>query len=256
MSVVSVHSIDYRILCDGNAIIQSWTDSLTIILHRNCVAVNGIRACVRHLARLRSATVTKAILIPYSLHTLSFVRQTRTSNLEYLVFESGSGLQSIMSFGFGACLLRSLFFPSSVRFIGPQAFSSSFCAGCIHFGRRSSLRQLNASVFSGLAHVCAISIPSSVTQIQSDVFKNCSCLRVVQFEFPSQCWCIRTSAFKDCPLLEPISLPSSVEFIGCQNFRPSLDRFPFLVNGGNFLIADDCVMRTNGREVIRYLGSS
>jgi hypothetical protein len=211
--------------------------------------VSGIRACVTHLAPLPYATVTKAILVPYSLHTLSSFHKTPTRKLEYLVFVSGSELQAITGFGFGDCPLRSLFFSHllSVLLIHRPFFF--LCQ--LHSSWSSVFPQaLNTNRFSGLAPIYALSIPSSVTQVQNGVLKDCPYLRVVQFEFRSQCWCIPTSAFKDCPLLEPISLPSSVEFIGCQDFKPSLDRFPFLVNGDNFLIADDLLMPTNGREVL------
>jgi hypothetical protein len=102
----------------------------------------------------------------------------------------------------------------------------------------------------------AMTIPSSVIHIDSGAFADCLCLRMVEFELPSECWCVSAAAFPNCPLLEPISLPSSVEFIGCDRIDIWTDRFPLVLNGLDFLIQDDCLVRRNGGEVIRYLGSS
>jgi hypothetical protein len=123
---------------------------------------------------------------------------------------------------------------------------------CVHFGDQSSLKQLTSGIFSGFHCIIAITIPSTVKRIENTALRDCNCLRIVQFELPSQCWHICTSSFLYCSSLKPISLPSSVAFINCEDFR----RFPFIVNGRNFLIEDDCLVRTNGRELIRYLGSS
>jgi hypothetical protein len=42
----------------------------------------------------------------------------------------------------------------------------------------------------------------------------------------------------------------------CDGFDASTGHFPFVVNGQNFLIHDDCLIRTNRCEVVRYLGFS
>jgi hypothetical protein len=99
-------------------------------------------------------------------------------------------------------------------------------------------------------------VTSNVKRIESAVFEGCLSLRVVQFQLPSQCWRVFTDAFNDCSLLEPISLPSSVEFIVSGGFCQSDDRFPFIVNGHNFMMQHDCLIRASGRELIRYLGFS
>jgi hypothetical protein len=82
MEVVSVQSIDYHILCDGKLIIESCNDSTVTILPRNYVPVNGIRATVTHLGRMSCPTVTKKILIPYSLQTISIFGTYQTIHLE------------------------------------------------------------------------------------------------------------------------------------------------------------------------------
>jgi hypothetical protein len=63
MGLVSVDSIDYRILCDGKAIITSWTNSITTVLPRNFVSFNGPRFSVTDLRATVSIPVVKIILI-------------------------------------------------------------------------------------------------------------------------------------------------------------------------------------------------
>jgi hypothetical protein len=231
MDLVSLDSINYRRFCDCKAIIQSWNNPIAKVFHRNCIAFNGTRISVSHL---RTTTVTrgvKIILISYSLHTISGFNRSETSELESLVFEFGSELQSMTDSVFSYSRLRSLFFP-------PKA---SLC----------SLRQLSRELFSRLWGIGVITIPSSVKRIESGAFASCRFLRVVQFEFPSHCGSIFSDAFDECSLLGPISLPSSVEFIEYDDRWDS--RFPFVVNNHNFWIRDDCLVRTNGRKVVRYI---
>jgi hypothetical protein len=249
---VSVELIDYLISCDGKAIIQFWNESTINLLPRNCVIFHGHRIPLYHLRAPSLTSDVKTILIPYSLHTMSSFRFSAVRELEYLVFEFGSGLQSIFDLNFTHSRLVSLFFPPSVRFIGPCTFDGCSSISSVHFGDQSSLRHFSFRLFSGLRHIRAITIPSSVKCITNGAFRKCVFLRVVTFAALSQCCYIYSSAFKKCYFLEPISLPPSVEFIECDSFG----RFPFLVNGHNFLIRDDCLLRTNGRELIRYLGDS
>jgi hypothetical protein len=115
MQVVSVDSIEYRILCDGTAIIQPWNNSVTIARPRNCVAVNGTRVSVTNLEFAASATVVRTILIPHSLHVISGFHGSRLENLKYLIFESGNELQSITDSNFHFSRHRLLFFPPSVH---------------------------------------------------------------------------------------------------------------------------------------------
>jgi hypothetical protein len=116
MSVVSVDLIDYRIFGDAKAIIRSWNCSITLALPRNCVAANGHHVTVIDLRGGALSTVVKAILIPYSLHTISGSPNTCTENIGYLVFEFGSRIQSIPNLAFTFSRLRSVFFSAYCLF--------------------------------------------------------------------------------------------------------------------------------------------
>jgi hypothetical protein len=109
MIVVSVESIDYRIFGDGTAIIQSRNNSV------------------------------KAILIPYSIHTISSCPRTDPMKFESLVFEFESELRSIGGESFYRSSLRSLFLPPTVHFIGEDAFKGCSSIACVHFEPQSFL---------------------------------------------------------------------------------------------------------------------
>jgi hypothetical protein len=111
MSLISVNSIDYRILCDAKAAIHSCHKSVTALLPRNCVIVHGARIAVTHLLTAALAHNANTLLIPHSLHTISSSIHPVTRKLQYLVFESGTELHSIGSSASTGCLLKSLFLP-------------------------------------------------------------------------------------------------------------------------------------------------
>jgi hypothetical protein len=85
MIVVTVESIGYRRFGDGKAIIEFWTNSITISLPRNCIAVNGDRFFVTDLRAKALSEVVKAIVIPYSLHSICGFYGPYRKALEYLV---------------------------------------------------------------------------------------------------------------------------------------------------------------------------
>jgi hypothetical protein len=116
MKVVSAESIDYGILCDDKAIIQSSNNPKATFLPRNCIAFDGTRVSVTDLRALTFRPLVKIIIIPYSLRAISNLNGTdalssysRPTKLEYLDFEFGSDLQSICDFAFAKSPLKSLF---------------------------------------------------------------------------------------------------------------------------------------------------
>jgi hypothetical protein len=161
---------------------------------------------VAHLRLRPFRAFPEAILIPYSIHTISGFCKGQAKALESLVFEFGSDLQSITDSSFSRSPLRSLFFSSTVRFIHPAgtlAYGSR--VGTIHFGDHSSLLRLTRCVFSDLNHICSITIPFRVKYLHNYAFTSCALLQHVEFELPSHSWLIYSDAFQWCPLLEPIT---------------------------------------------------
>jgi hypothetical protein len=99
MNVICIESIDYHILCDHRAIIQSSNNSIAALLPRNCVTFNGSQISVTHLLASALRGVVKPILIPYSLQTISGFYPPALRGLEYLVFECGSPVPCFLPHG-------------------------------------------------------------------------------------------------------------------------------------------------------------
>jgi hypothetical protein len=215
MTVGLLDSVVYWILPNSEAVVYDCDESVTTLLPRNCVALRGNRCSVAHMNATRLRGYVKTIIVPYSLRSI-FAGNDRAlppSDLNALVFESGSELWRIAPGAFTESPLRSVFVPQSVRLIGNSAFSSCYDVACIHLDRHSSFGQLTSTVFSQLGDLSAITIPTSVTRIQCYAFQYCGNLRYVTFELPSQCRRIAYGAFWSCHCVKSVSLPPSVEFI-------------------------------------------
>jgi hypothetical protein len=173
MKVLSVESIDYLIFCDCKAIFQYRDNSISTILPRNCLALNGTRVSVTHLRTRTPQQIAKTLVIPYSLHTISSFRGTERTKVEYLGFEFGSEFQSITDSNLVGSDLISLFVPHIVSFLGEQVFQACKYLRCVTVGRQSSLQQLGREVFSELGYLCHITIPSNVKHIDDSAFNWC-----------------------------------------------------------------------------------
>lgn len=66
------------------------------------------------------------------------------------------------------------------------------------------------STFNFCSSLIKIKIPSSVKEIESGAFYECSSLKEVIFESSKNLVSIRSHAFKNCEKLSTISIPSSV----------------------------------------------
>jgi hypothetical protein len=127
MSMIFIDSIDYRILCDGNAAIQSCSELITALLPRNCVIFDGVPVSVTHLQSAALRDAVQALMIPHSLHTISDFDRSVTRKLEYLVVESGTELDSI-AFGLYSLLSSIPVFATQ----SPFDWSKSLCILQIH----------------------------------------------------------------------------------------------------------------------------
>jgi hypothetical protein len=123
MSEISVDSNTYRMLSDGEAIIQSYNSSVPAIYPRNSVFFRGNRVRLAHLDTNLFPVSLNTILIPYSLRTI-FGRDM-SWHLRSLAFEFGSEFGSIRHSAFRGSSLRSIFIPQLIHFINSSLFSSS-----------------------------------------------------------------------------------------------------------------------------------
>ena len=73
---------------------------------------------------------------------------------------------------------------------------------------------INRSAFSGSDKITSVSIPSSVTDLDNGVFKDCTKLETVDFLPGSTITLLPGEAFKGCTSLKNINIPDSVTHIG------------------------------------------
>ena len=102
---------------------------------------------------------------------------------------------------------------SKIKNIGNEAFSN--CGALTDFAFPITLEKLGMKAFYGTGLTSAI-IPSSVTNIGTYVFQNCTAL--VQASMPPSWTEIPTGIFHGCTALEHVTLPSGTKTIGYEAF--------------------------------------
>ena len=130
--------------------------------------------------------------------------------------------------GYDACKncsnLMSIQFGSQLKGIDYHAFQ--YCNLLDNVVLPDSFEFINENVFAD-SGITSIEIPSSVTSIKWNVFRNCTNLKSVKLL--STITTIPSSMFDDCPKLESVTLSSSIVEVGESAFRgcTSLKSFPF-----------------------------
>ena len=110
--------------------------------------------------------------------------------------------------------LKSIEIPSSVTFIGEQAFCE--CSSLESIEIPSSVTTIGSKSFCGCSKLESIEIPSSVTKIGSKSFYICECLKSVTIH--AQIKVIEYETFGYCKLLKQMHIPDSVEYIDSESF--------------------------------------
>ena len=142
------------------------------------------------------------------------------SNLQTVIFDGDSQLQSIGSYAFSWCSkLTDITIPSSVTSIGDNAFNRCSNLQTVIFDGDSQLRSIGEYAFNDCSNLTEITIPSTVTSIGTFAFDGCSNLQTVTFDGDSQLQSIGEYAFNNCSGLTEITIPSSVTSIGTYAFN-------------------------------------
>ncbi len=132
--------------------------------------------------------------------------------LSNIVFDEpvfATRLETIGESAFQNCIkLNSIELPKSLNFIGRRAFFNS--------GLTSIVLPENINLEDGIFAKCenlkSVSLPTSLTQIPTEMFHSCCSLK--SFVIPSNIKKIGHYAFASCRELENIIIPNSVEEIG------------------------------------------
>jgi len=103
------------------------------------------------------------------------------SKITSVTFESGSKLKNIGEFAFQGALIEELTIPSSVEYIGQNAFAECVFLEKVSFGNDSKLRTIGSYAFQ-YTLLTEIIIPASVETIEANAFLGCYELNTVTFE--------------------------------------------------------------------------
>lgn len=243
-----------------------------------------------------NCTSLSQITIPKSVETIMPAAFKNCSSLESVIFEDGSRLcviqggyaipyqneQFTMPFYFGAfsdCTsLKSIVIPAGVKSILKTAFRNCTALESVSFEANSGLQYIeggyyyrdvymagnklyNLSPFAGCSSLRNITIPSGVSYIGSNVFKDCISLETVSFDsdsclsalsggyvdgkFPDKSESLSVGLFANCIALKKIVIPASVEkigetcFLGCSSLTDlEFERDSFLQAIGNSSFKD------------------
>ena len=145
--------------------------------------------------------------------------------------EIGNSVTNIPDYTFYDCRkLTSIILPESVTSIGKDAFTSCYSLTEIHIASIESWLNINYANYSSHPNCTAsnvklfvngeelteVEVPSSVTSIPSDAFRNCG--SITSITIPEGVTSIGTRAFSGCSSLTSIVLPESLTSIGNQAF--------------------------------------
>ena len=110
--------------------------------------------------------------------------------------------------------LRSITFPTSLRFIGEDAFAG--CTGIEEILLPEGLARVNDRAFCNCTYAQTVKLPSTLQEIGDRAFENCTSFSSV--ECPDALKIIGAGAFSNCWRMLSVSLPVGVESIGENAF--------------------------------------
>ena len=113
--------------------------------------------------------------------------------------------------------LKSVSIPSSVTYIGDNAFSGTGLTSVTIPGNEADGTNIGADAFSGCSGLISVNIGSGVKSIENFAFQNCTGLTSVTIG--SGVTSIGRSAFYECSSLTSVTIPNSVTSIGQYAFQ-------------------------------------
>ena len=108
--------------------------------------------------------------------------------------------------------------------VGVDDLGDSSFSGCdrllgVVFAANGVLDRIGKSAFSGCTSLTNISVPDSVTKIDSNAFYGCSALAEVALSESGNLSIIMDNAFENCINLTEIALPDTLSVVGVYAFR-------------------------------------
>ena len=190
-----------------------------------------------------------SVTIPASITKIDDYAFKGCSNLESVVFEEDSQLQSIGNYAFNDCLeLEFIALPANLTSIGSYAF-----AGC----RKLSVLEIPSGVialsdylFSGCTGLTAIALSDGLNRIGSYAFNGCTSLNSINI--PANVVSISSNAFSGCSGLEEMTLP----FVGESKEATNASAlFGYIFGTTSYSGSTEATQVYNGSSIKYYIPS-
>lgn len=138
-------------------------------------------------------TAIKQAVIPAGVTSIGGSAFTYCSNMTSV--ELPAGLEEIGSYAFSSTAITSIVIPASVTDIGDGALRYCRNLSEVTFAEGSTITTFSQYLFQDDVSLTSITIPASVTTIESQVFDNCS---ISTITIPAGVTDLDTDAFQDC----------------------------------------------------------
>ena len=156
--------------------------------------------------QIKNFNSVTSIIIPSTITNISYGAFAYCTNLQTVMFEGDSQLQSIGESAFKGCSsLTEITIPSNVTNISNSTFEGCTNLQTVTFEGDSQLQSIGESAFEGCSSLTEITIPSTVTMIDIHAFMGCSSLE--EITVPNSVTNIEVGAFSSCSSLQKITLP-------------------------------------------------
>lgn len=189
----------------------------------------------------QGAGCSGGVTIPAGVTHISDFAFENGSSLTSVVF-SGTSLTAIGNSAFKGTGLTSIDLPSSLTYIGPQAFMSTQLQD-VSFGTGSHLDRIGDSAFRSLSGLSEITLPDSLVWLDESVFRDCSSLASVTISRESRLHAISSGAFIGTAITS-LYLPSDLHDFDAFSFPRSVslniasDNPNFALRGGTLFSRD------------------
>ena len=157
----------------------------------------------------------KSVVIPASVQTIGNYAFSGCVNLEEVIFEGDSQLDTIGTYAFQNCKsLKSITIPSGVTKINNQAFRNTGLTSVSVPGEGTGF---GTYVFADCANLSEVNLNDGIKTLGTYMFQNCTSLKTITI--PSGVTQLPNYIFDQCTSLTSVTLPSGVTKFGNYAFR-------------------------------------
>ena len=167
---------------------------------------------IRAASNIVSIILFRDCKIISSTSSLNYAFQDCAKTLQTVDFESNSKLQEIQKYSFSSCSqLKTINFSNckELKIISQYAFAS--CTSLVNLTLPSSVTTIETNAFNNCQSLISIQFPKSLTTMGDYSFSACTKLEIATFEQDSVLKSFRAIVFSGCTSLRILHLPSSLE---------------------------------------------